>query len=112
MLVTFELAGQKFHALNGGPQYKFNESISLFVECEAQGEIDELWSKLSECGEEGPCGWLTDRFGLSWQIAPTRLLELLSGDDRETAAAAMRAMFEMKKIVIADLERAARSDHR
>ena len=111
MLVTFELAGQKFHALNGGPQYKFNESISLFVECEAQGEIDELWSKLSECGEEGPCGWLTDRFGLSWQIAPTRLLELLSGDDRETAAAAMRAMFEMKKIVIADLERAARSDH-
>jgi len=76
---------RKFHALNGGPQYKFNESISLFVECETQGEIDELWSKLSERGEEGPCGWLTDRFGLSWQIAPTRLLELLSGDDRETA---------------------------
>jgi predicted 3-demethylubiquinone-9 3-methyltransferase (glyoxalase superfamily) len=97
MLVTFKLAGQKFHAPNGGPQYKFNESISLFVECETQGEIDEFWSKLSEGGKEGPCGWLTDRLGLSWQIAPTRLLELLSGDDRETAAAAMRAMFDMKK---------------
>jgi predicted 3-demethylubiquinone-9 3-methyltransferase (glyoxalase superfamily) len=111
MLVTFELAGQKFRALNGGPQYKFNESISLFVECETQGEIDEFWSKLSEGGKERPCGWLTDRFGLSWQIAPTRLLELLSGGNRKTAATAMRAMFEMKKIVIADIERAAKSDH-
>src|SRR5262249_20173673 len=69
MLVTFELAGQKFHALNGGPDYKFNESISLLVECETQGEIDALWCKLCEGGEERPCGWLTDRFGLSWQIA-------------------------------------------
>lgn len=106
MIVTFELAGQKFHALNGGPQYKFSESISLLIECETQGEIDELWGKLSEGGKEGPCGWLTDRFGLSWQIAPTRLLELVTGGDRETAAAAMRAMFEMTKIVIADIERA------
>jgi predicted 3-demethylubiquinone-9 3-methyltransferase (glyoxalase superfamily) len=112
MLVTFELAGQKFHALNGGAQYKFNESISLFIECETQSEIDELWSKLCEGGEERPCGWLTDRFGLSWQIAPTRLLELISGDDRETAATAMRAMFEMKKIIIADIERAVGPDHR
>ncbi len=111
MLVTFELTGQKFYALNGGPQYKFNESVSLFVECETQGEIDELWSKLTDRGEEGPCGWLTDRFGLSWQIAPTRLLELISGNDRETAAAAMRAMFEMNKIVIADIERAVRPEH-
>jgi predicted 3-demethylubiquinone-9 3-methyltransferase (glyoxalase superfamily) len=107
MLVTFELAGQKFHALNAGPQYKFNESISLLVECETQAEVDEFWSKLTERGEDKPCGWLTDRFGLSWQIAPARLLELVSGDDREAASAAMRAMFEMKKIVIADIERAA-----
>jgi predicted 3-demethylubiquinone-9 3-methyltransferase (glyoxalase superfamily) len=107
MLVTFELAGQKFHALNAGPQYKFNESISLLVECETQAEVDEFWSKLTERGEEKPCGWLTDRFGLSWQIAPKQLLELVSGDDREAASAAMRAMFEMKKIVIADIERAA-----
>jgi predicted 3-demethylubiquinone-9 3-methyltransferase (glyoxalase superfamily) len=109
MLVTFELAGQKFQALNGGPQYTFNNSISLFVECETQHEIDGLWKRLSKGGEENPCGWLTDRYGLAWQIAPTRLLELISGDDRETASAAMRAMFEMKKIVIADLERAVRS---
>lgn len=106
MLVTFELAGQTFHALNGGPQYKFNEAISLFVECESQSEIDELWAKLTEGGKERPCGWLTDRYGLTWQVAPTRLLELISGDDRQSAAAAMRAMFEMKKIVVADIERA------
>jgi len=110
MLVTFELAGQKFYALNGGPQHKFNESMSLLVECENQGEIDEFWSKLTEGGEEGPCGWLSDRYGLSWQIAPTRLLELVSSDDHETAAAAMRAMFEMNKIVIADIERAVRPE--
>jgi predicted 3-demethylubiquinone-9 3-methyltransferase (glyoxalase superfamily) len=112
MLVTFELAGQKFYALNGGPQYKLNESMSLLVECANQSEIDEFWSKLSEGGEEGPCGWLTDRFGLSWQIAPTRLLELVSGDNREAASAAMRAMFEMNKIVIADIERAVSPDNR
>jgi predicted 3-demethylubiquinone-9 3-methyltransferase (glyoxalase superfamily) len=110
MLVTFELAGQKFHALNGGSQYKFNESISLLVECETQSEVDALWSKLTEGGEERPCGWLTDRFGLSWQVAPRQLLELVSGDDREVAATAMRAMFTMKKIVIADIERAVRPD--
>jgi predicted 3-demethylubiquinone-9 3-methyltransferase (glyoxalase superfamily) len=109
MLVTFELAGQKFRALNGGPQYKFSEAISLFVECETQGEIDAFWSKLTAGGAERPCGWLTDRFGLSWQVAPTRLMELISGDDRKAAAAAMRAMFEMKKIIIADIERAARA---
>lgn len=106
MLVTFELAGQTFHALNGGPHYKFNEAISLLVACETQSEIDGFWAKLTENGEERPCGWLTDRYGLSWQITPTRLLELISGDDRQSASAAMRAMFEMKKIVIADIERA------
>ena len=110
MLVTFELAGQKFYALNGGSQYKFNESISLLVECESQSEIDAFWSELTKGGEERPCGWLTDRFGLSWQVAPRRLLELVSGDDREVAATAMRAMFTMKKIVIADIERAVRPD--
>jgi predicted 3-demethylubiquinone-9 3-methyltransferase (glyoxalase superfamily) len=108
MMVTFELAGQKFHALNGGPQYKFDQAISLLIECETQDEIDRYWSKLSEGGKELPCGWLTDRFGLAWQVAPTRLLELVSGEDRKIASAAMRAMFEMKKIIIADIERAVR----
>jgi predicted 3-demethylubiquinone-9 3-methyltransferase (glyoxalase superfamily) len=108
MMVTFELAGQKFHALNGGPQYKFDQAISLLIECETQDEIDRFWSKLSEGGKELPCGWLTDRFGLAWQVAPTRLLQLVSGEDRKIASAAMRAMFEMKKIVIADIERAVR----
>ena len=108
MLVTFELAGQQFHALNGGPQYTFNESVSLLVECETQGEVDALWSKLCTGGEERPCGWLKDRYGLLWQITPKRLLELTSSNDHETAAAAMRAMFEMKKIIIADIERAVR----
>jgi predicted 3-demethylubiquinone-9 3-methyltransferase (glyoxalase superfamily) len=106
MLVTFELAGQKFHALNGGPQYKFNNSVSLLVECETQAEIDAYWRKLTEGGAELPCGWLTDRFGLSWQVAPTRLLKLTTSDDPNIASAAMRAMFEMKKIIIADIERA------
>jgi predicted 3-demethylubiquinone-9 3-methyltransferase (glyoxalase superfamily) len=110
MLVAFELAGQKFYALNGGSQYKFNLSISLLVECETQSEIDAFWSKLTKGGEERPCGWLTDRFGLSWQIAPRQLLELVSGDDREAASTAMRAMFTMKKIVIADIERAVWPD--
>jgi len=112
MVVTFELAGQKFHALNAGPHYKFNEAISLLVECETQAEVDELWEKLTEGGEERPCGWLTDRFGLSWQITPRQLLEATSSDDPKTAAAAMRAMFEMKKIIIADIERAVRPELR
>jgi predicted 3-demethylubiquinone-9 3-methyltransferase (glyoxalase superfamily) len=112
MLVTFELAGQQFYAMNAGSDNKFTDAISLLIECETQSEIDELWSKLTEGGEERPCGWLADRFGLSWQITPTRLLELISGEDRTTAATAMRAMFEMKKIVIADLERAVSPDHR
>ncbi|QID17577.1 VOC family protein [Nitrogeniibacter mangrovi] len=106
MLVTFELAGQTFIALNGGFDIPFDDAVSLLVECDSQAEIDTLWSRLTDGGEERPCGWLRDRFGLSWQIAPTRLLELVTNDDPETAATAMRAMFDMKKIVIADIERA------
>ncbi len=106
MIVTFTLAGQQFHALNGGPQYRLSESVSLLVECETQDEIDDLWRKLSAGGEERPCGWLRDRFGLSWQVTPRQLLDRVTGEDPVAAAAAMRAMFEMKKIVIADIERA------
>jgi predicted 3-demethylubiquinone-9 3-methyltransferase (glyoxalase superfamily) len=109
MLVTFELAGQRFYALNAGPNDPFNESISLMVECGTQEEVDTLWSRLTEGGTEAPCGWLKDRYGLAWQITPTRLLELVTSADRKIAAAAMRAMFEMKKIVIDDLERAVRA---
>ena len=106
MLVTFELAGQRFYALNGGPNDPFNESVSLLVECETQEEVDTLWSQLTDGGTEAPCGWLKDRYGLAWQITPTRLLELVTSADRKAAEAAMRAMFEMKKIVIDDVERA------
>ncbi|NRO96924.1 VOC family protein [Paraburkholderia sp. NMBU_R16] len=106
MLVTFELAGQVFYALNAGAHQKFNDAISLLVDCETQNEIDALWAKLTAGGEERPCGWLSDRYGVSWQVAPTRLLELISDEDRAVASAAMRAMFEMKKIVLADIERA------
>jgi predicted 3-demethylubiquinone-9 3-methyltransferase (glyoxalase superfamily) len=106
MLVTFELAGQRFYALNGGPNDPFNECVSLVVECETQEELDRLWGQLTDGGAEAPCGWLKDRYGLAWQITPTRLLELVTGADRGAAEAAMRAMFEMKKIVIDDLERA------
>ena len=106
MLVTFELAGQRFYALNGGQNQPFNESVSLLVECETQEEIDTLWSRLTEGGAELPCGWLKDRYGLAWQVAPKRLLDLVTGADRKAAEAAMRAMFEMKKIVIDDIEAA------
>lgn len=106
MMVTFELAGQKFYALNGGPQFKFNEAISLLVECETQAEIDTCWRKLTDGGKEIACGWLTDRYGLAWQIAPTRLLQLVASKDRKAASAAMQEMMKMKKIILADIERA------
>lgn len=109
MVVTFELAGQRFYAMNGGPDVKFNEAVSLLVECDTQEEVDKLWSRLTEGGSEVACGWLRDRYGLAWQITPKRLLELVTGADREVAATAMRAMFEMKKIVIEDLERAVKA---
>ena len=107
MTVTFELDGQKFVALNGGPEFMFNEAISFEVSCETQEEVDSFWSTLSEGGEEGPCGWLKDKFGVSWQIVPTRLLELITDPDQEKAQRAMAAMLKMRKIEIDELERAA-----
>ncbi|MGP3959873.1 VOC family protein [Nonomuraea sp. 3N208] len=107
MIVTFELAGQRFIALNGGPQFKFNESVSLFVDCESQEEVDELWAKLTDGGEESRCGWLKDRWGLSWQIIPHRLNELLSDPDPARAQRAMQAMLGMAKIDVQVLEKAA-----
>jgi predicted 3-demethylubiquinone-9 3-methyltransferase (glyoxalase superfamily) len=107
MTVSFELNGQKFLALNGGPDFKFNEAISFQIDCESQEEVDLYWNKLSEGGEEGPCGWLKDRFGVSWQVVPTRLPELLGDPDREKAQRVMAAMLKMKKIQIDELEAAA-----
>jgi predicted 3-demethylubiquinone-9 3-methyltransferase (glyoxalase superfamily) len=107
MTVNFELGGRKFLALNGGPEFKFSEAISFQVSCETQDEVDMFWNKLSEGGEEGPCGWLKDRFGLSWQIVPTALPRLLGDPDQEKAQRVMAAMLKMKKIDIAELERAA-----
>jgi len=107
MTVEFELDGQKFVALNGGPNFTLNEAVSFQVSCESQVEVDTYWIKLSEGGEEGPCGWLKDRFGLSWQIIPKRLPELLGDPDREKSQRVMAAMLEMKKIDVAALERAA-----
>jgi predicted 3-demethylubiquinone-9 3-methyltransferase (glyoxalase superfamily) len=107
MTVSFELNGQKFVALNGGPQFTFSEAVSFQVSCETQEEVDSFWSKLSEGGEEGPCGWLKDKFGLSWQIVPTRLPELLSDPDPEKAQRVMAAMLKMRKIEVGELEEAA-----
>jgi predicted 3-demethylubiquinone-9 3-methyltransferase (glyoxalase superfamily) len=109
MTVSFELDGQEFVALNGGPEFTFNEAISFQVSCETQDEVDEFWKRLSEGGAEGPCGWLKDRYGVSWQIIPTRLPELINDPDPEKSQRAMRAMLEMTKIDIAALERAASS---
>jgi predicted 3-demethylubiquinone-9 3-methyltransferase (glyoxalase superfamily) len=107
MTVEFELEGQKFVGLNGGPNYSFTEAVSFQVHCETQEEVDHFWNALGEGGEEGPCGWLKDRFGLSWQIVPTALPRLLSDPDREKANRAMSAMLQMGKLDIAELERAA-----
>ncbi len=107
MTVSFELDGQKFVALNGGPDFTFSEAISFQVSCKDQDEVDAYWSKLSEGGEEGPCGWLKDKFGLSWQIIPTALSELLGDPDKEKAQRVMAAMLSMKKIEVDALERAA-----
>lgn len=103
----FELEGQKFMCLDGGPIFKFNESISLFVECEDQEEVDYFWAKLSAVPESEQCGWVKDKFGLSWQITPKRLMELISDPDKEKSHRVANAMLKMKKIVIADLEKAA-----
>lgn len=105
--VSFELEGQPFHALNGGPHFTFTPAISLFVSCESQQEVDDLWEKLSDGGSQEPCGWLRDRYGLSWQIIPTALGRLMGNPDRAKAARVMNAMLQMKKIEISGLERAA-----
>ncbi len=107
MTGTFELDGQEFMALNGGSSFTFGPGFSLFVSCESQEEVDQLWEKLSEGGEKGQCGWLTDKFGVSWQIIPRQLGELLGDPDREKANRVMNAMLKMTKIEIAELEQAA-----
>jgi predicted 3-demethylubiquinone-9 3-methyltransferase (glyoxalase superfamily) len=107
MTVSFELDGQRFVALNGGPGYKFTEAVSFQIDCKSQEEVDEYWSRLSEGGEEGPCGWLKDRYGLSWQIIPSRLNELLGDPDPETSQRVMQAILQMRKIEIPKLEEAA-----
>ena len=106
MMVLFRLEGQEFMALNGGPQFKFTEAISLFVNCETQDEIDQLWERLSAGGEKSRCGWLKDKYGLSWQIVPTILGELMSGEDDAKSDRVMRALLEMNKLDIESLKAA------
>ena len=106
MTVVFQLDGQEFIALNGGPQFKFTEAISLSVDCKTQQEVDEFWEKLSRGGQEGPCGWLKDKYGLSWQINPTILGEMLSDPHPEKSKRVMQAMLQMKKIDIKGLKQA------
>ena len=107
MTVSFELDGKPYVALNGGPQYTFSEAISLQVSCTDQDEVDHYWATLSEGGEEGPCGWLKDRYGLSWQVVPTALPELLGDPDPDRSQRAMKAMMSMGKIDIEAIRRAA-----
>jgi predicted 3-demethylubiquinone-9 3-methyltransferase (glyoxalase superfamily) len=107
MTVEFELAGQRFIAINGGPQFSFDEAVSLQINCETQEDIDYFWDRLSEGGEEGPCGWLKDRYGLSWQVVPTGMDELFADPDPKRAERAMEAMLKMSKLDIAALHSAA-----
>jgi len=107
LTVTFELEGQRFQALNGGPYFKFTETISLSVSCGTQAELDGFWERLSEGGEQGQCGWLKDKFGLSWQIIPTALGQLLGDPDPKRANQALQAMLKMTKLDVAELQRAA-----
>jgi predicted 3-demethylubiquinone-9 3-methyltransferase (glyoxalase superfamily) len=107
MTVEWELDGQRFVGINGGPEFKFSEAVSFQITCEDQDEIDYYWERLSEGGEEGPCGWLKDKFGLSWQVVPTGMEELFSDPDKSRATRAMEAMLKMGKIDIAELQRAA-----
>ena len=107
MTVEWELDGQRFVGINGGPQFQFPEAVSFQITCETQDEIDHYWDRLSEGGEEGPCGWLKDRFGLSWQVTPDGMDELFADPDPERANRAMRAMLEMRKLDIAALRSAA-----
>lgn len=105
-LLSFELHGQQFMALNAGPMFKFTEAISMYVNCETQEEVDELWEKLSAGGEKSRCGWLKDKYGLSWQIIPKALGELIGDPDPVKSQAVMQAMLKMEKIVINDLKEA------
>jgi len=107
MTVTFTLDGQRFIALNGGPDFKFNPSVSFFISCETQSEVDELWEKLSAGGEKSQCGWVQDRYGLSWQVVPSMLLDLVGDKDAAVAQRVMQAMLRMTKIDIAAIEKAA-----
>jgi predicted 3-demethylubiquinone-9 3-methyltransferase (glyoxalase superfamily) len=110
MSVEFRLEGEEFIALNGGPQYKFTPAISFFVNCETQQEVDHLWARLSEGGTTNRCGWLTDKFGLSWQIVPTALGRLLADTDSQKSSRVMKAMLQMTKLEIQGLEQAARGE--
>ncbi len=107
MTVEFTLDGTKYIGLNGGPEFTFSEAISFQILCADQDEVDHYWTKLADGGEEGPCGWLKDRFGLSWQVVPTRMYELLHDPDTDRSSRAMQAMLKMHKLDIAELERAA-----
>jgi predicted 3-demethylubiquinone-9 3-methyltransferase (glyoxalase superfamily) len=106
LVVTFTLNGQEFMGLNGGPVFKFSEAISFVVNCESQEEVDTMWKKLSKGGQEGPCGWLKDKFGVSWQVTPTILDKMLRDKDAAKSQRVMQAMLQMKKIDIASLQRA------
>ena len=107
MTVEFELDGQRFVGINGGDQFKFSEAVSFQINCDGQDEVDYYWERLSEGGEEGPCGWLKDRYGLSWQVVPTGMDELFADSDPERARRAMEAMFKMRKLDVAALRAAA-----
>lgn len=107
MTVSFELDGQPFTAINGGPEFPFTEAVSLEIICESQVEVDEYWARLSDGGEEGPCGWLKDRYGLSWQVVPEGMYELLDDPDSARTERAMAAMLQMGKLDLAALQRAA-----
>ena len=110
MSATFQLDGQEFMALNGGPHFKFTPAISFFVDCKTQAEVDELWERLSEGGKKGQCGWLEDKYGISWQIVPTALGELMSDPDPARSKRVMQAMLQMTRIDIEGLKKASRVD--
>ena len=107
MAVEFELNGQRFSGINGGPEFKFNEAISFLITCETQEEIDRYWELLTDGGEEGPCGWCKDRYGVSWQVVPSGMDEMLANPDKDRAKRAMQAMMQMRKIDLAALREAA-----
>jgi predicted 3-demethylubiquinone-9 3-methyltransferase (glyoxalase superfamily) len=111
LTVEFELDGQHFIGLNGGPEFTFSEAVSFEIHCEDQAETDYYWEKLTDGGSEGPCGWCKDRFGLSWQVVPKEALELFTDEDSERAARAMKAMFGMKKLDLEALKQAAEGVH-